>query len=176
MTTESVLMNSSEGKNQKVSDKKVRMCERLKPILKSDYKEFLNFQLLHLIDDTLLTDTPASVVGEMIENEDFSVKEKASLREKRRKLINIKTANKSRNKALVEFEQLGRDITELQKVKEKLIEKKRDLRQEVDKYKLHYQEIQLQSDYTYVPYEDQQLQTLTFGNNSLAGDMNYNNW
>ena len=97
------------------SGKQSEKLQKLQTILKGNYREMTESSFLCLIDHNRLANTPACVLGNMIDNDSFTVKEKASIREKRRKVINIKTANKSRFKAIREFEDLERDISGLVK-------------------------------------------------------------
>ncbi|KAI6646508.1 hypothetical protein LOD99_12629 [Oopsacas minuta] len=154
-------MNSFE----EVSDFAIRTsgeCKKLemvKQILKENYRDLIEFPLLQLIDDKKLSSTPASVLGGMIDNDMFSAKEKASIREKRRKLINIKTANNSRLKALKELEDLEKEITKLQECKNDMKIQEEKLKAEIKCYKAHL-EVEFQSC-------DQQL------NYSLSTDLFY---
>ena len=95
------------------SEKRSEKLKKLEKVLKENYREMTKSPFLCLIDDKRLANTPAGVLANMIDNDSFTVKEKASIREKRRKVINIKTANKSRFKSIKEFEDLERDISGL---------------------------------------------------------------
>lgn len=125
------IFNRSNGLAEQ-SEKQSEKLKKLHTILKENYREMIEYPFLCLIDDKRLANTPAYVLGSMIDNDSFTVKEKASIREKRRKVINIKTANKSRFKSIKEFEDLEREISGLVKYKDGLKTERKFLEAEVD--------------------------------------------
>ena len=131
-----------------MSDKKnVKQLAKLKSILKDNYKELQDLSLIKLIDEKRLADTPASSIGDMIDNGLFTDQERASIREKRRRVINIKTANKSRLTGITEFKKLERELVELQDTKDGMNKEKQILETEIKYFKSKLYKAQMESEF-----------------------------
>ena len=126
--------------------KSVKQLVMLQPILKDNYRELHDLSFLKLIDEKRLADTPASSIGRMIDNELFTDQERASIREKRRRVINIKTANKSRLIGVREFKELERELVELKETKEGMNKEKQVLEAEVEYFKSQIYTAQMESE------------------------------
>ena len=126
--------------------KSVKQLVMLQPILKDNYRELHDLSFLKLIDEKRLADTPASSIGRMIDNELFTDQERASIREKRRRVINIKTANKSRLIGVREFKELERELVELKETKEGINKEKQVLEAEVEYFKSQIYTAQMESE------------------------------
>ena len=127
----------------------------LQTILKDNYKEMRDVPLIKLIDEKRLADTPASSIGSMIDSSLFTDQERASIRERRRRVINIRTANKSRLVSIAEFKKLESQVVELGEKKDGIIKEKQNLEAEIEYFKSKLDTVQMESDFfTYDPQFD----------------------
>ena len=119
----------------------------LQTILKDNYKEMRDVPLIKLIDEKRLADTPASSIGSMIDSSLFTDQERASIRERRRRVINIRTANKSRLVSIAEFKKLESQVVELGEKKDGIIKEKQNLEAEIEYFKSKIDTVQMESDF-----------------------------
>ena len=106
-------------------------CNKARAILKTDSSCQNSQVFFDLVDIEKLTNTKATTLNKMIENDCFPVEERNYIRQERRRYINRISAKESRERMKTEMNELEDGLGDLMKIRQSLRAEKHLLQKEI---------------------------------------------